>query len=225
MNDYRSVLSRCGWVLIVAGLIDIGFTVWSIMNQADYSSSINIFGLIAGILLIRGSLKTAGIISFLAAFSIAAVVVVVAILPFFFPLDLVRTYLRMQPLSALLPGFEGTSILLLTIWIYRELTSPPVRAAMVEGQAGSTSRLRRPTSGFWIGGLLAVSLLAFLASFMGGSTARQAKQKAATEIGPGYKLAVTSLNISSDRGTKHVQAVVTAYTDQEIKRLYVEWSE
>jgi hypothetical protein len=58
-QTYRGILKCVGGVLIVIGLIDIAVMIYCIVNRISYSSSFNIFAVIAGILSMRGGLKAA----------------------------------------------------------------------------------------------------------------------------------------------------------------------
>jgi len=199
--------------------------VWCISNRVSYSSSFNIFAVIGGIFLVKGSLKAARLISFFVAFFIAAFLGMLIIAPFLIPFDLIRTYIRLKPTSALSFASVAFFVFLLLIWIYRMLTSRPVRAAMDERKLDYTSFWRKPARGFWIGVCLAAFLLVFVSFFLGGSTAEQAKQRAAAMIGSGYKFQVTSLSATSIGRNKHFRANVTAYNDEDIRTILVEWSE
>ena len=225
MKDYLAILRRVGWVLIVVGLIDIGFLVYCITNQISYSSSFNIFAVIAGIFLLKGSLKAARIISFFMAFFIAGFAGVLIFMPFFFPIDLLITYFKLEPAFSFSVTIFVPIFIAPIVWIYWELTSLPVRKAMDGSEVNYTSFWRNPTRGFWVGGCLALLLFILLSFLMGGATADQAKQRAAAQVGQGYKFHVKSMNMSTGTGGKHVHAVVIAYNDTEIKDVVVEWSE
>jgi len=225
MKDYRSILSRCGWIIIIAGVLDIGIMVWCIVNQISYASSFNIFAVIAGIFLLRGNLRAARLISFFMSFFIAGFFGILVLMPFLLPPDLVITYFKLEPTSFLLISGLWVLVMVLLVWSYRELTCPPVRAAMDKTQVDYRSFWRRPARGFWFGACVVVILLGLVRLITGGSTAEQAKQRAAVQAGPEFRFHVTSLNTSSSGGTKHVRAVVAAYNDREIQTIIVEWSE
>ena len=93
-QSYRSILRRAGLVLVAVGLIDIGWMIYCIVNGISYSSSLNIFAVIAGILLIRGGLRTAGIVRWLATFFVSAFAALVAIFPFLQPVGLTLAEIR-----------------------------------------------------------------------------------------------------------------------------------
>jgi hypothetical protein len=207
----------------MAGLADIGFMVWCIVHQTRYSSSFNVFAVIAGIFLVRGNLKAARIVSFFAAFFIAVFLVLMIAALFFIPFDLVITYLKLHPLLVVLLILKECLVFIMLIFIYKQLTSPRINAAMDEIHIDHTSFRKKPASGFRFGGCLATIILVFLAFFVHGSSGEQAKKRAAALIGPGYKFVVTSLSVSDSDGTKHFHAIVTAYNDKNIKELTVQW--
>ncbi len=74
MHDYRSSLRVVGVTLIVVGILDIGWMIWCVAHRQSYSSRFNIFAVIAGILLIRGGLRTANVVAFFSAFMLSSLV-------------------------------------------------------------------------------------------------------------------------------------------------------
>ena len=225
MDAHLKVLRKAGWVLIIVGLVDIGYMIWCITQKVSYQSSFNIFAVIAGIFLIRGSLKAAKIISMLIAFVLTCVLAVILILPLILPPSLLLTYLRLNLMSAV--GYVMLIFLAVSIlfWIYRSLTCRIVRNAMDERGINYTSFWRRPSLGFWIGGCLVLFLVCFLVPLLHGKTAKQAREKAAMEVGQGYRFVVTNMNISYQGGSKFVRATVVAYNEKEIRDISVQWSE
>jgi len=144
MKDYRSILRRCGWIIIIAGALDIGIMFWCIVNQTSYASSFNIFAVIAGIFLLRGNLRAARLISFFMSFFIAGFFGILVLMPFLLPLDLVITYFKLEPTSFLLMSGLWVLVMVLLVWSYRELTCPPVRAAMDKTQVDYRSFWCKP---------------------------------------------------------------------------------
>jgi uncharacterized protein YjeT (DUF2065 family) len=71
-QSYRAILRRVGVVLLVIGVADIGWMVYCIVNDISYRSSLNLFAVIAGILLIRGNLRAAATIRWFGVFFVAA---------------------------------------------------------------------------------------------------------------------------------------------------------
>ena len=68
-------------------------------------------------------------------------------------------------------------------------------------------------------------LLVFVFLLTHGSTAEEAKQRAAARVGPGYQFHVLSMSISAGSGGKSVKATVAAYNDNEIEKVKIAWSE
>ena len=144
MKDHQTILHRVGWVLIIGGLIDIGFMVYCIANQTSYSSSFNIFAIIAGVFLLRGSLKAARIISWFMAFFIAAFTGMLIFLPLLFPFDLLVAYIRLATASVVAGIVVIPFLMAILVWIYRKLTSTAVREAMDQAELDHTSFWRKP---------------------------------------------------------------------------------
>ena len=68
MEDTYNPFRKVGITLLIIGIIDIGVMAYCISNSISYSSSFNIFAVIAGVLLMKGSVKTARIIRWISAF-------------------------------------------------------------------------------------------------------------------------------------------------------------
>jgi hypothetical protein len=196
MDDYRSSLRVVGITLIVVGVLDTGWMIWCIAHEQSYSSSFNIFAVIAGILLIRGGLRTANVVAFFSAFFLSASIGLLLVLPFLMPVDLMVAYLRLHPVSFIGSLLLAVCGLLLLGWIYRRLTVGLVTILDV-------------TLGF----------------MMRGATAERAIVEARQKVGDGYKFHVSSWSMDSSSGRSHYAAVVTAYSQKEIREIPVEWDE
>jgi hypothetical protein len=57
---FTPILRKTGGVLLAVGLIDIAVMIYCIANQISYSSSFNIFAVVAGVFLLLGNLRAAG---------------------------------------------------------------------------------------------------------------------------------------------------------------------
>lgn len=225
MDDYRQSMRVVGIVLTVVGILDIGWMAWCIAHQQNYSSSFNIFAVVAGILLIRGSLRTANVVAFFSAFMLSAFVGGLVLSPLLVPLDLQFTQLRLEPVSFGLSTLFFMCVLFLLGWIYRRLTAPPIVAAIAERYPSFTRSWRRPRTGFYVGGILAVTLGIAIPLMMHGETADRAIAEARQKVGDHYKFHVSSWRGGSSGGRSHYAAVVTAYNQNEIREIPVEWDE
>lgn len=215
------ILKRTGAVLLVAGLIDVAAMIYCIAKGISYSSSINIFAIIAGIFLLRGSLRAASLVRWFAVFMLAAILALVVAWPFLQPIGLTLTQARLNPGLAIAVAALVALLLVLLFWVSRELGSEPVLTA--RAAAGRKVRdMRVPAA---IGVTLVVLVGAFVWILLGGETAGRARAVAEQQLGPGYRYHVSSLKISkSSKGTA-VAGVVTAWNEKEIRHVPVRWVE
>lgn len=225
MNDYRQSLRVVGIVLLVVGFLDIGWMIYCIANKQSYSSSFNIFAVVVGILLVRGGLRTARVVAFFSAFMLSSFIGLLLILPLIMPLDLILAELRVHPASFGICSLFALFALVLLGWIYRRLTAPLVTAAFMEKYPLKTSFRWRPRNGFFIGSILVIVMVVALGFMLHGASSERACAEAKLKTGEGYKFCVSSLNMQSSGGHTHVAAVVTAYNQNEIKNVRVQWDE
>jgi hypothetical protein len=220
-QSYRSILRRAGLVLVAVGLVDIGWMIYCIINGITYSSSLNIFAVVAGILLIRGGLKTAGIVLWLALFFVSAFAALVVIFPFLQPVGLTLAEIRFNPVGVGTSVFFAVVIVAALYWVARELGREPILVAR-EGAGLKRGSARVPMlCGVGVVVVGSVALLVFL----GGESADRAKREAAEQVGPGFALHVTSMMIRESRHHRSVSAVVAAWNDKELRKLSVHWDE
>ena len=219
-------LQKVGLVLLIIGIIDIGIMIYCISNQMSYYSSFNIFAVLAGIFLMRGSLRTARFVASFSAFLISSFIGLLLFFPLIYPPSLSEAYLKLRTGEVTFNLVLTILVIAFLVWVYRSLTSKPVHDLMEQMGIEYKSFRRNPATGFWAGGFLAiVTLLVFCTMSNYGETAEEAKQRAISQTGPGYDYFVSSLNTSSSSRGNFVHAVVTAYNDKEIKHVKVEWSE
>jgi len=218
----RTVLKRTGAVLIGVGFVDIGAMAYCIANDIAYASSFNVFAVIAGVFLMRGSLRAASIVRSACAFLLCAVVAVAFVWPMIQPMDLTMTQLRLDPGFAVLVAVMLLLVCALLGWLVMKLSLPAVRAAQVESGL-SPRRLRAPIVA-GLGLVLTVGLfLHFL--LLDGESANKARALATGQLGDAYRYHVSSLSIViTQEGTK-VQAVVTAWNATEVRHQPVTWQE
>ncbi len=218
-RSYRSILKRVGAVLALIGVLDIGVTVYCIIHEIPYRSNLNLFALIAGILLLRGSLRTAAIVRWFGVFFLSASIATLFAWPAGQPMDLTLTKIRLDP-----GGFIADVACLLLIfallyWVIAELGREAVQVA------GDSAGIKRRDMRFPVGvGIaLVICLAALLHTFLGGGSAEHVKSMAEKLVGPGYKLHVSSMRVSKSGDTESVSGVVTAWNDQEIREIAVHW--
>lgn len=228
MNDYRKSLRTVGTVLIIFGVLDIAVMVYCIATGTSYKSSFNVFAVIAGVLLRRGSLKAARVVAFSAAFFLSCFVGILLVVPLGMrvPLDFVMIYLKLHPLTAAGGVVFVTCVLVLLAWVYRRLMAPEIVTAVAEQKIGPVRPWRRPPAGFVVGALLVILMTGLLGLGLAtrGGTAERAKIEARKRVGRTYKLFVSSVSVRWSTGRKTVvRATVTAYNRHEIRTIELTW--
>jgi hypothetical protein len=208
-DDFRTILRRAGNVLIVVGTIDVGVMVACILTMTSYSSSLNVFAIVAGVMLRRGSLATARWVTRIAAFLLGMA-----------PVGLVLCF--QQPWVALYrdrPGLFAASFAVLVvvslpaIWLIRELRRKPVLDAMK-----LTLMPHRPP---YIAAVVAFVLFAGMSLLMhhlfNSPTARRAVEVARAQYGSQYEYTLIRMNWAPH----HANAELKAYNDKESKTVTV----
>jgi hypothetical protein len=225
MKDYRNNLRQVGIVLIVLGLLDIGVMIYCIAKSISYSSSFNIFAVIAGIFLYRGGPKTARTVGFFSAFFIGGFSSMILFFLFTTPLDLLWLQVKLEPGSFLELYLIVFLMLSVLFWVYNRLTQPEVLEAIREALGKPTSKFRTPRAGFFYGVALMVFLAVVLALVSQGQMKEKAIGMAKKQVGPNYKFHISGFSMHSSGGTSHYDVDVTAYNDHEIKDVPLEWDE
>lgn len=220
-NQHAPILKRVGGVLLVVGLIDILVMIYFIANRISYSSSFNIFAVVAGIFLLRGSLRAASVVRWFAVFMFTAFVALLIAWPFMQPVSLTLTQLRLDPGASFAMVAIMTFVLGLLFWLVKELGREPIQTALAI--AGQKQRDMRIPAAAGVGLVIVMGI--FLASLLGDESATRAKFIAEQKVGPGYRFHVSSLNIAKNNTGTSVSGVVTAWNDNEIKNIPVHWEE
>lgn len=219
--QHEAILKRVGIVLLAVGLIDIAVMIYCIANSISYSSSFNIFAVIAGIFLMRGSLGAAAVVRWFAVFMLAGFLALLVVLPFLQPISLTLMQFRIDPRGSFAMVAFMAFVLGLLGWVAWELGREPVRAA--RASAGRKEWNMRIPAAVGVG--LVVVIGGVLALLLGSETAVRAKSMAEKQVGPGYRFQVSSLNIVKNNQGTSVSGVVTAWNDHEIREIPVHWEE
>lgn len=217
MEDYRSILKRVGLVLVIAGVIDIGYMVYCIMQGQSYYSSFNIFAVIAGISVWRAKLGAVRLVTFFSAFMFSGFLAMLLVFPFVKPLALWKAEFMQEPLNTFARFILSIVLIAVLYWIYGQLRSEPVlRAREAAGQ-----RISPPKLAFSLGGLLVAVLGGMMLFLPVTYSGKKAVELAKSRYGLDHSYYVSSMQWSNG----HVRASLTAYNKQEIKLVTVEWNE
>jgi len=220
-SEYRGVLKRGGLVLLGIGLLDVGVMVYCIVNRLSYSSSFNLFAVIGGIFLMRGSLRTAALVRWFSVFMLTGFLVMVVVLPFLQPLDLSLTELRLNPGSFAAGVILYVLVLGLLFWLSQQLGLEPVKEAVA--RAGLKRRDMRYPAAAGVG--LALFLGITVPLITNGESAARAKSIAQQQVGAGYQFHVKSIQISSGSHGSSASGVVTAWNHREIRDIPFHWED
>jgi hypothetical protein len=222
-NDqaYLQILKRVGLVLIVVGVSDVAVMIYCIAHRIAYGSSFNVFAIIAGVFLMRGSLRAARLIAEAAAFMLTGFLGLVFVWPVFLPPSLALAQLRIYPMRFLAFLAVFGAMIGLLFWIVRQLRGEAVLSAIARS-AGNRPSLRGPV----LTGAAIVGIVVTLSGFTHKSeSARRAEQIAASQVGDGYSLKVTEMRTVRTASGKTIHATVTAWKDHEIRQIPVTWDE
>lgn len=215
MKDSNNPFKKAGLSLLSVGIIDIAVMVYCYMNEISYSSSFYIFALIAGALLLRGGVKTARVVRWLSALFAMAFIGLLIAMPISLPLDLLITQLKLDALSIIGPLALGFIIVGVLIWVHFQLNSPDSLTKIA--QAGY--KTGKPMFAYMMGAAFLIFVLVSTSGFQDGDQARQARMLAREKLGSDFHYHVSNMTTSGDSN----HAVVTAYTDNNIQTIEVEW--
>ncbi|WP_431104529.1 hypothetical protein [Roseateles noduli] len=219
---WRDILFKTGRVLFIVGLLDIAVMVACIVMGKAYSSSVNVFAVVAGWLLMRGSLKSAGIVRWIAVLSLSAALAATLVMPWITPWDLTRVKIRLMPWWTMLSltVFTVAGLALLG-WVASRLGRPEVLAA--RESAGLKRRdMRVPAV---IGVLFCVVMAGGVAWGLNGESARHAEQVARERFGDTYRYQTTRVAMNHVAGKSTYWATVTVYNDTDMREVPVQWTD
>ena len=218
---HRPILRRAGIALTVVGLCDISIMIYCIINRISYSSSLNIFAVIAGIFLWRGSLRAAVIVRWIAALILGAFGALALAWPFIEPIDLLFVRFNLDPLGYLEAIALLLGILVFFYWINRELRRDALQIALMENGFKLRSQYIPAAVGTTF--VAVVTIVALIS--LGGQRSQQAKSAAEERLGAGYRFNVKSLDITSTNSKTIITCVVVAWKKTEIQYITIRWEE
>lgn len=174
--------------------------------------------LILSILLLRGSLRAAIVVRWIAAFCL-----VPAILSFDYlilpPLDLALRQFALAPLSSTVQLLQFVLHLLLLIYVYRWLGAAPVMAAC-DASGRKRRDMRIPAI---LGLLLGIVTTVFLVKALHGEVAAQALALAKQHYGSGYQYYVNAVGEFSSPQGDFYTAQIIVWNEQGIMQVPARW--
>ncbi|HAX80213.1 MAG TPA: hypothetical protein DCY88_31345 [Cyanobacteria bacterium UBA11372] len=217
MNDYRAILNRVGMVLIAIGILDIAYWIYCISQGQNYSSSFNFPAVVAGVFLLRGNLRAVPIITWFAVFMLSNFVSGIILIPFLQPADLWATQFRLNLVGLPMSLLAKIMPIPVLFWLYAQLRAAPVASASIRyGNSGFNPKLA-----FILGIAIAILPVGMMHLTRTGAAGVKAVEIARAKYGENYKYHLTSIYWSNG----NVKANLTAYNEQEIKPVQVEWKD
>jgi len=215
MDTHLAILRRVGLILIAIGIIDIGVMIYCIANKVSYSSSFNIFSLIAGILLWRGHLGTAKFLTSASAFFFAGFLTAVLLFPFFIPIKLWSLFFQESPMQMAFSAVVALAVIYAMYWVHTQLQDNSI----LEARRAAGHSTSKPKLAFIFGAGIPVLLAVLLLFARFGEPGEMAISKAKDIVGEGYEFHIKSFKSSGATGS----ATVIAYNDSEYKKVKVTW--
>lgn len=215
------LLQRVGAVLCAAGLAALAATVFGLASRMAYAPGLGLLAVVAGVFLLRGSLRAAALVRWCAVFLLAGSVALLFFLPFMQPFSLTFAQLRLHqgPSWSMVAGVAlGVG---LAGWIAWALGREPIRAARIG--AGQKCPDMRIAALAGVGLIVALGLL--MVVLRDGPALSRAKSMAEQQAGPDYRLHIRALNVNRSSKGAFVSGVVTAWNDNEIRHIPVQWEE
>ncbi|TCS35702.1 hypothetical protein [Reinekea marinisedimentorum] len=214
MNTTENPFKKIGYALIVIGIVDILFMIYCISNRINYSSSFNIFAVISGILLVKGSVRTARFLRVATGFLVASFLGMFIVSPFLQPLDLTMLNLKLNTFKVIGQYLISAALLAILIWVHLSLSGKQVLSALAE--AGY--KTGRPKIAYGLG-LGFVVLMTIMMNFFLVEEKQMAIELAKQNAGETMKGHVSSISVSGDRGA----ATVILYDDSSKNYVTVDW--
>lgn len=217
--SYLPPMRRAGMLWLALAVATLGFGIWSAPPGAAFSQ-LNISGVVLAAFLLGGGLRVAVVVRWLMWLGVVATVMIVP-LTFSQPLDLTLTQLRLAPALYLGTVLLTVAQAALTIYSLRLLGDPAIQAGRdLEGRRRFDMRIP-----FALGALLGAATLFFLNGQLWGERGRHAERLALAQAGPGYRYQAHYIYINVNQNGTFVTANVTAWNEQTVGNVAVNWKE
>jgi len=206
-----SALRRAGLALAVIGVLDIASCALAVSRGRGYSSSLNVFALVAGVMVYRRHIGAARFVVRGLSFLLGGFLLVPLVIPAFTPLRLLWVQMVLFPVPFAEAAAVYVGLIAALYWIRQTVAGVPLY-----GPARRVEPLHRSTAAR-VGAAIPLGLAVVFPLFMNSAAGRRAVAEARRQLGPHYSFHVTRLNQSTGGCT----ATVVAYTDAEIRELEV----
>jgi hypothetical protein len=216
---YVQILKRTGVVLMAAGILDGTLTFVRLVAAGPWPAVFDGVAIVAGGLLLWGQPRAALWVRTLAVFALAAGVTLLVAVPFYQPLNLTLTEIRLDASGYTIKAASMAVALCLATWVARELGRQPVQDAIASSGIRKWE-MRIPAQA---GGGLVVLICLLLWLALHGQSAALAESLASQQLGPDYHYHLSWISSSGNSHGTSVRGVVTAWNDREIKTVLLHW--
>ena len=229
-NDKRQILTRVGIVLIAVGILEFAY-LWSTLDDLQCilssnpnpipSSSGSAILVVLGVLFLRGNLQIVPLVTWFAALILAYFASNLIQLPFLFPTDLWGIAFRVDPVGNFMPTLVQIMAIAVAFWVYTQLRAAPIVSALVRSDHSYSAP---PLKLAFILGIVLVAVpLSIKFFYLKPDSAIEAKavEIARIEYGDGYKYHIRGIIQSNGQ----IRACLSAYNEQELKVVPVEWEQ
>jgi hypothetical protein len=215
----NQILKRAGCVLLAVAIIGAAVMIALPPAGDRYLAALSLIPFVAGIFLFVGGPRAALWVRTLAVFMLAAGITGLVLAPFYQPVDLTFTEIRLDPVDFSVAAAVVVFILGMLLWITVELGRPPVQDAIANTRIKRWDmRLPAQAGGGTV--LLAGLLLWFM---LHGQSTDLATSLAFQQLGPDYRYHLSWISSASTSHGTSVNGVVTAWNDKEIKQVLLHW--
>ncbi len=212
-------LKRAGLLLIVLGAAEVFCGAYFIWRGIGYSSGFNIFAIIAGVFIYRGSPRWAKGAAWYTAFFAGAIPVALLCTIWWIPGSLVAAVWSFEPFAAIV--FCCWTLILFGLTFGVQLALTTGRATEAYPRKPPRPFWRSPLG--WIGAALYLIAMLLVAGFYDRYSDR-AVAEARDIAGPDYRYFAHRITwFGGDES--HIRAGVLAYRDDEFRIVDVSWTE
>lgn len=215
MNESRTVLKHVGVALVIVGILDVALMVYCIATGRAYASSLNLFAVVGGIFLLRGSLATARVVAHFGSFLLGAIATLLLAIPIVVPFSFFPTLIWVYPLTTGAYLIATVSLVVFLWWTSRNLAAPSVARDFARAKL-KPIRLLPPAA---LGSALVLLVALFVEVSVRTDAARDALAKIEQEHGTHQRYFISSLQSSGGA----VEAIVIGYTNDQISSYPVSW--
>ncbi len=217
ISEHERILTRVGCGLIVVGCIDILFLALSFIKNFSYPSKFNITFIICGLLLCKGKLIIAHLVTWVSAFVTVGIVGRLVMALYDYPLDYLVNCLILNEIQSFFLLNDILSAVVF-VWLYKTLSHDDITNAIKKNVIGVDKFWKKPRTAMIFSFCFFVSFLLYDIVSV-DKYKKWAEIEAIVRYGDKYKYVTTSIN----KVNNQINAIVTAYNTNEIVEIPISY--